>query len=232
MLGWLQALGVPIRPWFPALAPIPLQRPRPAWEGVALRGGELRLTAGPEGRRLAVFTGDLLFTKVGLSGPAVLELSQATERARREGAAWLTYATLLEPPEAVDAALQAEQRTNPHLRAATWLGRHLPERLVEPLLLEAGLSPIGALKDLPREARRTLVALVTALPLGAPQAVSLARGEVAAGGVDLAAVDPRTLALRGWDNLRICGELLDLDGPVGGYNLQAAFSTGYAAGTI
>jgi predicted Rossmann fold flavoprotein len=225
VLGWLQALGVPVLPWFPALAPIPLQRPRPIWEGVALRGGELRLTAGPEGRRLAVFAGDLLFTKVGLSGPAVLELSQATE-------AWLTYATIPGPPEAVDATLQAEQRANPHLRAATWLGRNLPERLVEPLLQEAGLSASGALKDLPRDARRSLVTLVTALPLGAPQAVSLARGEVAAGGVDLATVDPRTMALRGWENLRICGELLDLDGPVGGYNLQAAFSTGYAAGTI
>jgi predicted flavoprotein YhiN len=62
--------------------------------------------------------------------------------------------------------------------------------------------------------------------------VPLARGEVAAGGVDLAAVDPHTMALRGWENLRVCGELLDLDGPVGGYNLQAAFSTGFAAGTI
>jgi hypothetical protein len=50
--------------------------------------------------------------------------------------------------------------------------------------------------------------------------------------VYLAAVDPRTMALRGWENLRVCGELLDLDGPVGGYNLQAAFSTGFAAGSI
>jgi predicted flavoprotein YhiN len=76
------------------------------------------------------------------------------------------------------------------------------------------------------------VALVTALPLGEPQVVSLARGEVAAGGVDLSAVDPKTMALRGWDNLRVCGELLDIDGPVGGYNLQAAFSTGYLAGSL
>ncbi len=76
------------------------------------------------------------------------------------------------------------------------------------------------------------MALVTALPLGEPQPVPLARGEVAAGGVDLTAVDPRTMAIRGWDNLRVCGELLDVDGPVGGYNLQAAFSTGFAAGSI
>ncbi|WP_285570170.1 NAD(P)/FAD-dependent oxidoreductase [Geothrix limicola] len=232
VLGWLKGLGVPVLPWFPALAPIPLQRPRPSWEGVSLREGDLRLQAGPEGRRLETFAGDIVFTKAGISGPAALELSQATERARREGAAWLTYASIRELPEAVDAALQAEQRTNPRLLAATWIQRHLPERLVEPLLQEAGIDRGLMLKDLSRSARKALVALATALPLGEPQAVPLARGEVAAGGVDLGAVDPRTMALRGWDNLRICGELLDIDGPVGGYNLQAAFSTGYAAGTL
>jgi predicted flavoprotein YhiN len=199
---------------------------------VALRQGELRLSVGPEGRRLSVLMGDIVFTKTGISGPAALELSQATERARREGAAWLSYASCAETPEQVDATLQAEQRENPHLLAATWLQRFLPERLVAPLLQEAGLDRALMLKELPKAGRRLLVGLVTALPLGEPQAVPLARGEVAAGGVQLAAVDPRSMALRGWENLRVCGELLDLDGPVGGYNLQAAFSTGFAAGSL
>ena len=232
ILGWLKALGAPVRPWFPALAPIPLQKPRPDWEGVSLRGGELRLSAGAEGRRLAAFAGDIVFTRAGISGPAALELSQGTERARRDGAAWLTYASSLEMPETVDAALQVEQRTNPRLLAATWTQRLLPERLVEPLLAEVGVPRTLMLKELSKSARKMLVALVTALPLGEPQTVSLARGEVAAGGVVLSAVDPHTMALRGWENLRVCGELLDLDGPVGGYNLQAAFSTGYAAGNL
>ena len=231
VLGWLKGLGVPVHPWFPALAPIPLQRSRSAWEGVALRDGELRLRAGPEGRRLGAFAGDIVFTKAGISGPAALELSQAVERARREGLAWLVYASRLETPESVDALLQAEQRSNPRLLAATWIQRHLPERLVDPLLQEAGIDRTLMLKDLPKAARKALVGLVTALPLGEPQPVPLARGEVAAGGVDLAVVDPHTMALRGWENLRVCGELLDIDGPVGGYNLQAAFSTGYAAGS-
>lgn len=231
-LGWLKGLGLPVRPWFPALAPVPLQRPRPAWEGVALRGGELRLAAGPGGRRLGVFAGDILFTKAGITGPAALELSQAAERARREGAAWLVYASIPGTPESVDAALVAESRSNPRLLAASWLQRHLPERLVEPLLQETGVGRALMLKDLSKAARRALVDLATALPLGDPQPVPLARGEVAAGGVDLPAVDPHSMAVRGWDNLRICGELLDLDGPVGGYNLQAAFSTGYAAGSL
>jgi predicted flavoprotein YhiN len=199
---------------------------------VALREGELRLSAGPEGRRLAVFAGDLVFTRAGISGPAVLELSQASERARRDGGAWLAYAAVPEPPEAVDAGLVAEAKANPRLHAASWLGRRLPERLVEPLLREAGVAADLPLKDLPKAGRRALAGLVTALPLGAPQPVPLARGEVAAGGVELSAVDPHSMALRGWENLRVCGELLDLDGPVGGYNLQAAFSTGFVAGTI
>lgn len=232
VLAWLRDLGVPTRPWFPALAPIPLQRPRPAWEGVALRDGELRLSAGATGRRLAVHRGDIVFTKQGVSGPAALELSQATEGTRRSGGAWLTYAAATELPEQMEATLLDEQRTNPRLQAATWLQRYLPERLGPPLLEEAGLPQGLMLKDLSKAARKSLVGLVTALPLGEPQVVLLARGEVAAGGVALAAVDPRTMALREWDNLRVCGELLDLDGPVGGYNLQAAFSTGFVAGSL
>jgi predicted Rossmann fold flavoprotein len=230
-LAWLEALGVPVAPWFPALAPIPLQRPRPAWEGVALRGGRLLLKAGPQGRLLQGFRGDLLFTRGGVSGPAALELSQAAEAARREGGAWLAYA-LEEDGEALDRGLQEEQRRNPHLAARSWLQRWVPERLGPPLMREAGIPEDQRLKDLPRGGRRALVDLVTGLPLGEPGAVDLERGEVCAGGVRLDAVDPRTLKVKGWDNLKVCGELLDLNGPVGGYNLQAAFSTGASAGTI
>ena len=129
-------------------------------------------------------------------------------------------------------ALLLDGGANPHRLAASWLKRVLPERLVEALLQEAGLGPDLRLKDLPKAGRRAMVALVTELDLGEPQAVPLARGEVAAGGVELGAVDPRTMALRGWENLRVCGELLDIDGPVGGYNLQAAFSTGFTAGSL
>jgi hypothetical protein len=229
-LDLLGALGVPTRAWFPALAPIPLAQARPEWMGVALRGGTLALHAGAAGRRLATFAGDVLFTRIGITGPAALELSQASERARLDGRAWLTYASTALTPEALDAALVDEQRANPQLKAVTWLQRQLPERLCAPLLGAAGLDSEQRLKDLKRPARHALVALVSALPLGVPGPVPLARGEVAAGGVGLAAVDAHSMAVRGFDNLFVCGELLDVDGPVGGYNLQAAFSTGFVAG--
>jgi predicted Rossmann fold flavoprotein len=232
VLGWLRDLKVPVSPWFPALAPIPLQRARLQWEGVALREGELVVLAGAGGRRLARFKGDILFTKTGITGPAALELSRPAEEARRAGASFLTYASTTKTPEQVDAETQAEQRSNPQLKAAHWLQRWLPERLCEALVVEAGMDADQRMKDLGREARRALVGCITAFPLGEPRAVSLERGEVAAGGVELAAVDPHTMAVKGWTNLRICGELLDVDGPVGGYNLQAAFSTGFVAGDI
>ena len=226
-LGWLRALGLPVAPWTPALAPIPLKAARPQWEGVALRDGTLVLRAGREGKVLAAFAGDILFTRNGVTGPAALELSGPAEAARRAGAAWLSYGWSGADP---DAALQAESRSNPHLAVRTWLQRWLPERLCGPMVQELGLAEDQRLKDLPKAGRRGLAGLILAFPLGLPGAVELERGEVCAGGVQLGAVDPRTMAVRGWDNLRVCGELLDLDGPVGGYNLQAAFSTGFAAG--
>lgn len=232
LLAMLKGLGIPVRSWTPALAPIPLREPHPEWEGVALRGGTLHVRAGAEGKRLATFAGDILFTRTGISGPAALELSRAVEDARRSQGAWLGYVLSSEREEQLDAELQRLQQGKPHLALRTWLQRYLPERLCAPAVERLGLSGEQRFKDLPRAARQRLVALVQGFPLGEPGPVSLARGEVAAGGVSLQAVDPHTMAVKGWENLRTCGELLDVDGPVGGYNLQAAFSTGFAAGSI
>jgi predicted flavoprotein YhiN len=159
-------------------------------------------------------------------------LSQAAEEARTAGAAFLAYAHDARPFEAVDAEAIAAAQTQPHLSTLRWLQRWLPERCADTLVKEARLAEGLRLKELPKEARRALVAAITAFPLGAPGPVPLSRGEVAAGGLKLEAVDPHTMAVRGFDNLRVCGELLDVDGPVGGYNLQAAFSTGFVAGDI
>jgi len=232
VLAMLKGLGIPVQPWAPALAPIPLRTPHPEWEGVALRGGTLQLRTGMEGKRLAAFSGDLVFTRTGISGPAALELSRVVEDARRSHAAWLSYVLTSECEAALDAALQALQQENPHLALRTWLQHYLPERLCTPVVEGLGLPRDQRLKDLPRAARLRLVTLVSGFPLGEPSPVPLARGEVAAGGVRLQAVDPHTMAVKDWENLRICGELLDIDGPVGGYNLQAAFSTGYVAGSL
>lgn len=229
-LGWLRGLGLPVRPWAPALAPIPLLQPFPQWEGVALRGGELRFRADAAGPLLGRWAGDILFTRTGISGPAALHLSEEVETTRRAGGAQLEYA-LVRNVDELERRLLASAAIQADLSLRRWMMGWLPERVATALLANWGLPPDLRLNHLQREQRRRAVAAVAGFDLGPAGTVPLEQGEVCAGGLDLGALDPRTMAVRGWDNLRVCGELLDLNGPVGGYNLQAAFSTGYLAGT-
>ncbi len=228
--GWLQGLGLPMVPWRPALAPIHLEVPRPAWEGVALRGGTLHLCRQAGTRRLASQAGDLVFTRAGISGPAVLALSEAAALAKAEGGGWLTYAFTPLAPEQLEADLVAAQSGQAKVGLRSWLHRWLPERLLEDFLREQGLERGPRLAELNRDLRRLCVEAVTQFPLGNVKGVPLAKGEVSAGGLALSAVDPATCRVRTLPTLQVCGELLDLHGPVGGYNLQAAFSTGFLAG--
>jgi predicted flavoprotein YhiN len=94
----------------------------------------------------------------------------------------------------------------------------------------AGIDPVTPLHQLPRKNRNRLVEVLKRWELGRVRAVPLEKGEVTAGGVALNEVDPRTMASRKAPGLYLCGEILDIAGPIGGYNLQAAFSTGYAVG--
>ncbi|MCE1230203.1 MAG: NAD(P)/FAD-dependent oxidoreductase, partial [Firmicutes bacterium] len=146
-LGRLEKRGVAVRPWRPALAPIPLERPRPQWSGVALREGAMHLWEGRGGRRLGRFPGDLLFTSAGLSGPAALEGSEATETARRQGAAWLTYAFTELDEASLDGELQRFQGAHPHTAARTWLQRWMPERVAAAMVEEASLAADQRMKD-------------------------------------------------------------------------------------
>lgn len=229
-LGWLRQLGLPVKPWAPALAPIPLLHPRPEWEGVALRDGELRFRAEPSGPLLGRCMGDILFTRAGISGPAALHLSEAVERARRSGTVLLEYAFVRSADDLQRGLLAlAAQKAETSLRR--WMGGWLPERVASSLLLAWGLPVDLRLGQLGKDPRRRVLAALTGFDLGAAGVVPLEQGEVCAGGLDLGAVEAGSMAVKGWDNLAVCGELLDINGPVGGYNLQAAFSTGFLAGS-
>jgi predicted flavoprotein YhiN len=106
----------------------------------------------------------------------------------------------------------------------------LPNRLVPSLLQSVAIDPELRSHSLPRESRRSLIHLLKSWQLGKVVNVPLERGEVTAGGVALNEVDPHTMQSRKVPGLFLCGEVLDIAGPVGGYNLQAAFSTGFVAG--
>lgn len=226
---WLPDAGHSLVPLRAALAPLYLHEAQADWSGVALRGATLRARASTEGKEYARWTGDLLFTHKGVSGPTALGVSRDIAERENTGAieADLVPETSFED---LRARLQAEARAQPRKTAAALVAPFLPARLVEPLLAAASVDPAMRGAYLPAKAVNKLASTLKGWPLGAVRHVPLERGEVVAGGVPLSEADPQTMQSLVMPGLYLCGEVLDIAGPVGGYNLQAAWSTGWVAG--
>ena len=228
--GVARAFGHSIVEPRPALVPI---RVVPPWvaelKGLTMPDvvASIRRNGGPPllERREA-----LLFAHFGLTGPAILDVSRAV--ARHDGAEPLDLALDLVPDsraEDLDRYFQAAGRSGRRSVAAL-MPEALPKRLAEAVVLSAGL-PAGRLgPDLSREERRQLVAGIKGLRLPVSGTLGFAKAEVTSGGVALDEVEPKTLESRLQPGLHFAGEVLDLDGLIGGYNFQGAWSMGWLAG--
>jgi len=213
-----RSLGHTITPTFPALVPLVLPK---GHELTSLSGtsvdAELSVRA-PNGRVITRVRGAMLFTHFGISGPAVLDVSRHWIAAQK---ATLT-ANLLpgESFESLERALLDEARSNPRATLASFLRGRLPERLLRPLVLSK------LTKEERRRAIRDLVELD--LPIVRDRGFDFA--EVTAGGVPLDEIDLATMRSRKCEGLSLCGEILDVDGRIGGFNFQWAWASGRLAG--
>lgn len=223
---WLRELGHSIVPVKAALAPIYLEGTDPELSGLALR--DVVLKARVNGKEIAKWRDDLLFTHRGISGPTVLGISR--EVAEYPGAA-LTVDLF---PELTFESLRDQwlswAREHPRQLVQTELERRLPDRFAPLVLAAAELPESTMASQFTQKQRNKLVETLKGFPLPPVRLVVLEKGEVVAGGVSLDEVEPQTMQSRIVPGLWLCGEVLDVAGPVGGYNLQAAFSTGYVAG--
>jgi predicted Rossmann fold flavoprotein len=188
------------------------------------------LLASCRRRMLAQRRGSLLFTHQGLSGPAAMDVSREVTRfddpdAIRFVCDFLPHQSL----DALQAHLEQEAQRQGARTAGRFLAGHLPQRLANQLLGRAGIDPQRPLAELSRTARRDLLRQVKATVVRLTGTRGFPKAEVTAGGVALTDVDPRTMASKRVPDLYLAGELLDVDGPIGGYNFQAAFSTGRLA---
>ncbi len=227
---WLSALGHSLVPLRAALAPMYLNDVEADWSGVALRDTTLRARAGAGGKEFARWSGDLLFTHKGVSGPTALGVSR--EVAEREAVPSALEADLAPGVtwEDLQADLRKQAQENPRRTVAALAAPFVPSRLLTPLLSAAGIPSDTRGAYLKAKALNKLVTTIKGWPLGSVRHVPLERGEVVAGGVALEEVDPQTMQSKVVSGLFLCGEVLDIAGPVGGYNLQAAWSTGWVAG--
>ena len=226
---WTVELGHTLVRTHGALAPVYLHLEERHAEraGVALRDVVLRARHG--GKETARWRGDLLFTHQGVSGPAALGVSRALAE-RHEEATLEIDLVPEQSPEETSAGLLAYGSANPRRLVRSFLEERVPERLQADLLEAASIAGDLTFSRLEKKARNRLATTLKGWPLGTVKAVPLEKGEVVAGGVALDEVDPQTMRSRVVEGLYLCGEVLDVAGPVGGYNLQAAFATGFVAG--
>ncbi|ANT65011.1 NAD(P)/FAD-dependent oxidoreductase [Prosthecochloris sp. CIB 2401] len=216
-----------------ALAPVFLKPlPGRSLAGKVLRGVVLHVTCG--GKTVKAF-GDILFTHKGVSGPAVLSLSRDVAELYGQGKDADVSIDLF--PRLEHAGLEARLLDYTVAHGARQLSRFLgeesplPAALVPFVCRRVELDGALRLAELQRSDRRRLVACLKRFLVGKVVSVPLAAGEVSSGGIPLQEIDPGTMASRISPGLYCCGELLDYAGEIGGFNLQAAFSTGWLAGT-
>jgi predicted Rossmann fold flavoprotein len=226
--AFARELGHTIVPTRPALVPIRVDAPWVAGlRGVTIPDTHLRVR-DPAGTVLLERRESLLFAHFGLTGPAPLDVSRAIAVAADPASLRLEVDWLpADRREAIDARLQAEAR---HGRPAVASLLPLPRRLADALLGVAGIPADRVGPELTRDERRRLLDAAKALPLRIAGTLGFEKAEVTTGGIALDEVDPRSLQSRIQPGLFLCGEVLDLDGRIGGYNFQAAWSTGWLAG--
>jgi predicted Rossmann fold flavoprotein len=174
----------------------------------------------------------ILFAHFGLSGPAILDVSRAV--ALHCESVSLELRLDLVPAmsrEALDRGLQSSTRQGRRALVSI-LPAELPRRLAECVLRVAAIADNRMGPDLSREERQRLLTSLKSLALPIAGTLGFEKAEVTAGGVALDEVDPQTLESRMVGGLYFAGEILDLDGLIGGYNFQAAWSTGWLAGEM
>ncbi|MEI7878176.1 MAG: aminoacetone oxidase family FAD-binding enzyme [Planctomycetota bacterium] len=213
---------------FPALVPLilPGTHVLRALSGLTL---DTTLTLkSSTGKVLKEFTNSLLCTHFGLSGPCALDMSRYWRAALIEDAGAGLFANFIagEREDTLDAKILASRAANP----LGFLREHVPERLARTLCEVAAVDPAAILRQLTREQRKALARAACALPLHVEGDRGFTYAEVTMGGVPLAEVKLDTMESRVCPGLHLAGEILDVDGRIGGFNFQWAWASGFVAG--
>lgn len=229
-----KAVGHSIVPLKPCLVPLESDSPYiPDLQGLSLRNIEGTVYA--DGKKIGAEFGEMLFTHFGVSGPIILSLSKCVAEAIAAGAQDIELHIDLKPAldkDKLDARLQRDFVQYSRKQMANGMKDLLPQRLIAPVLDEAFIDEEKFVNQLSRAERQRIVDVLKAFVVPITGTRPLAEAIVTAGGVSLKEIDPKTMESKLVKGLFIAGEVMDIDGYTGGYNLQAAFSTGYAAGTF
>ncbi|WP_178024161.1 NAD(P)/FAD-dependent oxidoreductase [uncultured Paenibacillus sp.] len=233
---WAQAAGHTITELYPTEVPIVSREPfiqSRDLQGLSLRDVKLSVL-GLKGKPVVSHRGDMLFTHFGLSGPIALRCSGFIRSVKQKnGGGDVTMAIDLFPdesPAGLEQRLRQLAADEPKKALKNVLKGTIPERLLPLLFTRAGLSADTTYEHLPKEPWQAFVSVLKSFTLQVSGTRSFEEAFVTGGGVHLKEVDPRTMGSKLMGGLYFCGEVLDIHGYTGGYNITAAFATGYTAG--
>ncbi|HHX62905.1 MAG TPA: NAD(P)/FAD-dependent oxidoreductase [Epulopiscium sp.] len=221
------ALGHKIIPPRPALTPVEIQDfPFTALSGISFES--LPISIWRNGKKEKDCIGDLLFTHKGLSGPGILNSS----RWMKEGD--ILYVNFIKDHNITSfnkKLLSSINQSGADMIKTVLRKYNLPKRLLDALLSHIGIHEETQCAQINKQTRNLIVQSLIAFPFIISKMGGFHVAMVTAGGIDLKKINPTTMESRICKNLYFIGEVLDIDGDTGGYNLQAALSTGMLCAT-
>jgi predicted Rossmann fold flavoprotein len=226
-----KGLGHTIIPLKPALVPLETTED---WvremQGLSLKNVEASVIE--KGKKTISEFGEMLFTHFGLSGPIILTLSRQVTGLLEKGEQ-VQISINLKPAlsvEQLDARIQRDFTQFVKKQFCNSLFELLPKSMVPVIVKLSGINEVKPVHQITREERLRLAVLLQDLRVTVTKSRSLKEAIVTAGGVSVKEINPKTMESKVIKSLYLAGEVVDVDGYTGGFNLQAAFSMGYIAG--
>jgi len=226
---WLKELGHKVVKVHPALSQIIIKENFvKVLEGLSFKS--CLLTVYKNNKILKSESGDFIFTARGLSGPTALNLSRYITLEDKHN---LTVKIDFFPEESfseLDIKLLVLLTENGKESIRNILSKLIQKRLVDHILMSLNIEASKKAADISRKDRNLIVKLLKELSLSVLDVAGFNEAMISSGGVSLKEVEQKTMASKLYKNLYFAGEILDLDGPTGGFNLQVAWTSGYLAG--
>ncbi|MBQ6130810.1 MAG: NAD(P)/FAD-dependent oxidoreductase [Selenomonadaceae bacterium] len=224
-------LGHTITEILPALVPLEVEEDFiKELQGLSLKNVRVKLLS--DGKKVAEQFGEMLFTHFGVSGPIILTLSRQAAKLLSEGK-FVEIGINLKPAltfEQLDARILRDFDKFKRKTLKNSLTELLPAKIISIVLDRAFLDENKRVDDVTAAERRRLEEILQDLPLTITKTRPIAEAIVTSGGISVKEIEPRTMRSKIVENLFIVGEVADIDGFTGGFNLQASWSMGYAAG--
>jgi len=226
---WAEKMGHKIIKPLPSLVPLEIKE---SWvvglSGLGLKN--VRVDVFQNNKKIDEKFGEMLFTHFGVSGPIILDLSKRIGELMPKGE--VTLKIDLKPALDIltlDKRLQRDFQSKRIFK--NYLPDLVPQKLGDLIVRFTKISPDKKLNSINKEERKKLINVLKAVELTVRGAIGFGQAIITSGGIDLQEINSRTMRSKIIKNLFLAGEIIDLDGPTGGYNLQICWSTGYIAGS-